>query len=187
MLRINIDQVRSLAQFEVSEIEARRHRTACQRERRGISNLGSKPPLRFYDCLQHLTGIGICAQLNPGITAVRLDHVHGDWTTSMKVPKFIRSQPVESGEIVALEQEVDCRGNQPRPGELWRQCAFGDGQPRTVSLAIVPALRMRDEIEPVDPVLGGLGHAEFILGDGADLAGESPATTWAHFGLTLKW
>ena len=80
MLRIELDQIRSFAQFEVSEIEARRDRATCQRELCGISNLGSKPPPRFYDCLQHLTGIGICAQLNPGITALRLDHMHGDWT-----------------------------------------------------------------------------------------------------------
>ena len=71
MLRIKPDQLRSLPQLKVREIKARSDRTTSQGECLGIANPGSKPVARLDDCLQHVTGVGIVAQLNLRVAAVR--------------------------------------------------------------------------------------------------------------------
>ena len=69
---------------------------------------------------------------------------------------------MESGKVIPFQQEIDRSRNQARASELGRQRFPGDGDGRTVALAIVPALGMRDKVQPVDPVLGGFRHEVLV-------------------------
>ena len=110
MLGIKPDQLRPLPQLKVREIKPRSNSTASQCERLGIANLGSKPASRLDDCLQDLTRVGIAAQMNFRVAAVRLDYMHGDRAAGIEMPELIRPQAMESGKVFSVQQEIDCRG-----------------------------------------------------------------------------
>ena len=86
MLKIAADQLRPLPQFKVGEIETGRDCATRQRERSGISNVGSEPVARLDCCLQHITSLGIAAQMDCRVVAVRLDHMYGYLPAGIKVP-----------------------------------------------------------------------------------------------------
>src|SRR5258708_24525586 len=102
MLRIEPDQLRPLPQLKVCEIEARRARTARQRERFGVADAGSEPTAGLDCRLKHRPRVGIAPQLDLRVAAVRFDHIHGDRAAGVKMPELIRLQTMEGAKVVSF-------------------------------------------------------------------------------------
>jgi hypothetical protein len=109
MLRIKSDQFRPFPQLKVRKIKTRCDCTTSQCERCGIANPGSEPAARLDDCLQHFPRVRIAAQTNFRVAPVRLDHVYSNRAAVIEMPKLIRPETMESGEVFFIEEEIDRR------------------------------------------------------------------------------
>jgi hypothetical protein len=65
---------------------------------------------------------------------------------------------MEGRKVVPLEQEIDSRQDPSRASELTGQSFPCNEEAGAVGLAEVAALRVGDEAQFVDPVLGRIGH-----------------------------
>src|ERR1700722_13704451 len=76
-----------------------------------------------------------------------------DRRPGIEVPQLVRPQAVKRGEILAREQEVNRSRGRPRTAETRRQRLARDDDVRGIGLPKISALRVRLELQLLNPVL----------------------------------
>src|SRR5215469_6099812 len=86
--------------------------------------------------------------------ACLFNHLHRQRTTRIEVPHFIRWQPMKGREILGIEQKINRRRRQPCPAKSSGQRFARDHHVRTIRLPEVSALRMRLQLQLLNPMFG---------------------------------
>ena len=97
-------------QFEISEIETRRHGTAYEREVCFRRRLAGEPTSGGYHILKGFSGVYIAAQPYGFHGSVRMNQMHKQCFSRIKMPAFIAFDAVKSGEVSPWKQEIDRGG-----------------------------------------------------------------------------
>src|ERR1700733_476334 len=161
MWRIKFNKPIALRQLKILKIESRNHRASHQRKRPTIFYLRSKPASCLHHCLQDFARLRIASELNLRISTICLDHMYRYSRSKVEMPNFIGSQPVKSGKVLPLEQEIDCRRGRPRTRKLPRQSLQNQIGP--VGLAVIAAFGMRLQSELTNPISRIFNHSLSII------------------------
>jgi len=145
-------QLIPLRQFKIRKIKSGRDRAPHQRERRRVPHPRTEPASCLHHGLEYFPRLRIAAKLNLRISPSFINNMHHQSPARVEVPHLVRAQPVKRREVLAIQQKIDGRGHRPAAPKLRRQSRLSQRQLSPVSLPIVPALRMRDELQFVDPI-----------------------------------
>lgn len=97
-------------QFEIGEIETRRHGTAYEGEICFRRRLAGEPTSSGYHVLKGFSRVYIVAQPYGFQGSIWMNQMHEQCFSRIKMPAFIAFDAVKSGEVPPWKQEIDGGG-----------------------------------------------------------------------------
>lgn len=150
-------------QFEIGEIETRRHGAAYEGEICLRRRLAGEPTSGGHHILKGFSGIHVVAQSCCFQGPVGMNNMNQQCFSRIKMPAFITFYTVKSGEVSPWKQEINRGGKTPgsrKPfGKMFLPYVF----PAFISFNIETTLRVRQQVKPGYELFSIVHASKYII------------------------